>query len=107
MYYQYYTLSASQNECVHREVGCRRYRLLMWVLLCSRTLVYFVMLICLASIDPRPSSDAPWVRRISLCVYVCLCVYILCGGEMNSDKSKTQITKKKKDSEHEHGKTTK
>ena len=53
-------------------MGCHRYRLLMWFLLCSRTLVYFVMLVCLASIDPWPSSDALQVRRISLSVYVCL-----------------------------------
>lgn len=72
MYYQYNIFSASQNDCVHREVGCRHYRLLMWFLLCSRTLVYFVMLMCLASIDPWPSSDALRVSRISLCVYVCL-----------------------------------
>ena len=74
-YYQYYkdTFAASQNGCIHRGVGRQHWGLLMWFLLRSRTLVYFVMLICLASIDPWPSSDALWCRLMCLCVCARVC----------------------------------
>lgn len=58
-----------QTGCIQGEVGRHRWGLLMWFLLCSRTLVYFVKLICLFSIDPWPSSDALRGRLMCVCVW--------------------------------------
>lgn len=52
--------SHGESGRIQREVGRHRWLLLVRFLLCSRTLVYFVMLICLTSVDPGPSSDALW-----------------------------------------------
>lgn len=94
IYYQYCrdAASDSQNGCIQRQVGRQHWELLMRFLLCTRTFIYFVMLISLASIDPWPSSDALWGR---LCVCVCVKVQrIQNSGVISKSLYKTWVQKK-------------
>lgn len=74
IYYQYCRDAASDGPKggIEGEEGRRHWELLIWFRQSSRTLVCFVMLICLASIHFWPFSDAlQGTQRVCVCPCVC------------------------------------